>query len=482
MVGVVWSAIENWGSQVISFLVFFILARLLDPQAFGLVALSSVFFAFLELFLNQGFANALIQKKHVDPEHLDTAFWINFSIALLLTLLGVFAAESVALWFEEPKLAPIIQWMSLSFLISAFSGVQQALFRRNLAFKALSARTLLATFVGGLVGIVMASTGFGVWSLVGQRLSNGVAGVLVLWWASDWRPGLKFSISHAKELFSFGVNIMGSQILTFFILRADDFLIGKFLGSEALGYYTIAYRVLLMITQLLYSTTNQVVLPAFSKLQEEPERLRKALYSSTQLSSLISLPLSVGIAVLAPELVVFLFGDKWMPSVPAMQILAFIGPLQLSQGISTTLLTAMGKPSWSLAINFINSITHVIGFLIAVQWGFIAVAAARVTCGYLVAPIRMLMVRKLLNIKLITYANQFTVALTASLAMGMAMYGIQYFLGSLLNSFSILLLSSAIALMIYPLVIWLMAPELLKQVLEMANSIISRKRANKKSG
>lgn len=476
--GVFWSAIQNWGSQAISFVIFFVLARLLEPESFGLVALASVFFAFLELFLNQGFAQALIQRKNVEAEHLDTAFWINFAIGVFLTLLGITAAESVSNWFGEPKLTPILQWMSLSFVISAFSSVQQAIFRRKLAFKALSTRSLVATLIGGLVGIFMALQGFGVWSLVGQKLANAFSGVLVLWWASDWKPGFKLSTRHAKELFSFGVNIMGSQILTFFILRADDFLIGKFLGPVQLGYYTVAYRVLLTISQMLYGTINQVVLPGFSKIQEEPERVRSALCTSTKLSNAISFPLSLGVAALAPELVLLLFGEKWAPSIPAMQILAFIGPIQLSQGISTTLLTAMGKPTWSLSINFINSVTHVIGFSITVWWGFIAVAAARVVCGYLVVPIRMLMVKKLIHLKLTTYFNQFTTPVVASLTMVAAIFGVKYLLSGWVPLVGILAVSMGIAAIVYPLMLWLLDRELVGVIWDMGYSVISRKKKN----
>ena len=163
--GVIWSAIESWGSRVISFIVFLLLARLLEPKTFGLVALSSVFFAFMQVFLDQGFSQAIIQRKEVDQEHLDTAFWTNISIALLLLGISVAGAGVIANLFKEPQLTPIIRWLSLSFVFGALNSVQSAILSRQLAFKTLSLRTLVATLAGGLVGIVMAFLGFvfGAW-------------------------------------------------------------------------------------------------------------------------------------------------------------------------------------------------------------------------------------------------------------------------------------------------------------------------------
>lgn len=474
--GVVWSAIQNWGTQVISFAIFFVLARLLDPKAFGLVALAGVFYSFMELFLGQGFASALVQKQELDAEHLDTAFWINLSISGMLMALAIGLAGPIANWFDQPQLAPILQWMSPSFLLAALSDVQQTLFRRQLAFKALSLRSLVATSIGGLVGVVMALLGFGVWSLVGQRLSNALAGVLVLWWASQWRPGLQVSLRHAKELFSFGISIMGSQILTFFVLRADDFLVGKFLGVVELGYYTIAYRVLLMITQLLYSTTTQVILPTFSRLQEETERLRRAVYKSTQLSSAISLPLCFAITALAPELVRGLFGEQWLPSVPAMQVLAFIGPMQLSQGIVSSAITAVGKPNWNLKVNFLNAIASVVAFVIAVRWGIVAVAAGRVASGYLVTPLRIGMLRKLISIELTTYFYQFATPLVASLAMVASIIGAKYFLSDWLNWQGLLAVTIPLSAGVYGLVLCWIDAKLVREAVEMGRSLLSRKK------
>ncbi len=475
--GIVWTATQNWGGQAISFVVFSVLARLLGPEAFGLVALASVFIAFLQVFLDQGFTQALIQRQELDPEHLDTAFWTNLAIGMLLTGLGVAAASLVADWFKQPQLTPVVRWLSLSFLIGSLRGVQQALFSRRFAFKALAVRSLVAVLVGGVVGLSMAFLGFGVWSLVAQQLANAFAGVLVLWWASDWRPGLKISVKHFRDLFNFGINIVGFNLLDFFNRRADNFLVGYFLGPVALGYYTVAYRVLLVMIQLLTSTINQVALPTFSRLQKEPGRLRQAFFTATQLTSLISFPTFLGMAVLAPELVVVLFGTQWIPSIPVMQVLAFIGILQSVYYFNGSVILAMGKPGWRVWLNCLNAVTNVVAFAVAVRWGIVAVAAAYVLRGYLFSPISILMIRRLIQIELTVYLRQYAAPLLGSLAMVATIFVAKYFLKDFMGLGLLLAICIAIGAVVYGVTLWLTAPALLRQVLDLVRSAVSGRKA-----
>jgi O-antigen/teichoic acid export membrane protein len=381
--GVVWSAIQGWGSQAISFVVFALLSRLLKPEAFGLVAMASVFMVFVQIFVEQGFSNAIVQRKEVTPSHLDTAFWTNISVGLLMTVVSIAAAPLVANFFKQAQLIPILSWLSVSFTINALSSVQEAIFKRNLNFKPLALRTLIATIAGGCTGTAMAFAGYGVWSLIGQQLVSGSVQVTILWWSSDWRPRLLFSRDCFRELFVFGINIVGINILNFINRQSDDLLIGYYLGPTALGYYAIAYRIYLIMTQLLTGIISQVAMSTFSRLQHELEKLRSAFYTFTELTSFIAFPAFIGVAVLAPELVNFLFGEKWQPSVPVMQILAFIGLQHVVSYFYATVLMAMGKPSWQLKMNLFDATANFIGFYLVVRWGIVAVAAVYVIRGFL---------------------------------------------------------------------------------------------------
>src|SRR5574341_866507 len=225
--GVVWSAAQSWGIRLITFLVTLVLARILLPEAFGLVAYATVFIAFAQIFVDQGFSDAIVQCPQIEREHLDTAFWINMLTGALIALVGVISSGAIAKLFREPQLAPIVSWLSLSFIFSGLSSVQQALLRRQLAFKSLALRSLLATIAGGVVAIGMALLGYGIWSLVAKILVSNLVSAIALWQVSDWRPGFRFSKRHFKDLFSFGINIVGGNFVDFFSLHSDDFLIDR---------------------------------------------------------------------------------------------------------------------------------------------------------------------------------------------------------------------------------------------------------------
>lgn len=473
--GVVWSAITSWGRQAIAFIVFFLLARLLGPEAFGLVALATVFLAFVQVFVDQGFAEAIIQRHELDPEHLDTAFWTNLGIGLVITVLCMGTAGLAAGLFHEPQLAPVIRWLSLNFTIIAFSSVQDAILRRNFAFRSLAVRSLIGVVAGGVVGVAMAFSGYGVWSLVGQQLSSGLVQATVLWWASQWRPGFRVSNSHFRELFSFGINVVGMNVLEFVNRRADDFLVGYFLGSKALGYYSVAYRLMMIGLDLLTNVINQVAIPTFSKLQLEPERLLRAFYSVIELTSLVSFPAFIGLAVLAPELIPTLLGAKWLPSIPVIQVLALIGVLHSVYYYNGSVIMAMGKPSWKLIINFIYSIANVIAFIIAVRWGIVAVAVAFVIRGYALAPIELWLIKKLIPLNLITYSRQYVAPLAGSLAIATTIWLVKYFLGDWVNVYILLAICIGLSIASYVMTILLIAPKLFQQVFDMAQLAVGVK-------
>ena len=467
--GVVWSVIQSWGSRVVSLVVFFLLARLLKPEAFGLVALAGVFVAFMEVFVDQGFSTAIIQRHQLEVEHLNTAFWLNIGIGLLLTLFGITVAGAVANFFGQPQLTLIIRWLSIGFLLNAFSSVQDAIFQRKFAYKALAVRSLLAGVISGVVGVTMAFMNFGVWSLVAQQLTHQLSRGVVLWWASDWRPSLNVSRKHFRELFSFGINIVGISIFNFINSKSDDLLIGYFLGNVALGYYTIAYRLVVIATDLIRAI-SQVAMPGFSTLQQEPERLQRIFYVTTQLATFVAFPVFFGLAALAPTLVQSLLGVQWLQSIPVIQVLALTGIFHTMNSFNTAVIIAMGKPFWNLKIDFTNSICNIAAFALVVHWGIVSVAVAYVICSYLFFPIYLWTVRKLINIKAAIYFRQFTAPIIASLTMVSILLGTQYLLSHFVVSQVLLAICLVIGTVIYVLLIILLAPKLFQQVLNLVFS------------
>ena len=480
--GFMWSAIQKWGRAAITGLIFIVLSRLLTPEAFGLVTLASVFTDFVEIFLDQGFSAAVIQRSNLDRKHLDTAFWISILTGGLLTVGNILASPFIAGFFHEPRLASVLSWLSLSYIVNALSTTQLAILQRNLAFKSLARRSLAATTIGGVFGIGMAVAGYGVWSLVGQNLVRGVAAAIILWRSSDWRPGFNVSVQHYKELFHFGISVVGNNLLNVSIRHADDFLIGYYLGPTLLGFYTVGYRLLLIIIRLVTEITNTVAFPAFARIQNDPERMRRAFYKVTQYTSLLSFPIFIGLAALSPEVVPVVFGAKWAPSIPVMQVLSLIGILQSVMFFNGSVLRASGKPNWELGIMTLNALVSVVGFLVSVQWGIVAVAASFVISGYVLAPVSYLAVRKVIQIELRTYLGQYLAPLAASLCMVAVILGMKHLLRELsINDILQLVLYIAAGGLTYLGVIALLARQLYKQVFELLELMIPRLKFRKVS-
>lgn len=456
--GIIWSAIQRGGNQVISFLVFLVLSRLLGPEEFGLVALATIFTSFVQIFVDQGFSTAIVQFPEIEHEHLDTAFWTAILVGVCLAAVGVGISGYVANFFREPALAPIVVWLSLGLVLISLSSTQQACLLRDLDFKGLATRTLVATVVGGGAGIAAALAGFGVYSLVIKALVVHLVGAIVLWNVSDWRPGFRFSLQHFRALFGFGSNITANNVLIFMSRRADNFLIGRFMGATALGYYSIAYNFIQMLLDLFVTTSTSVTISTFSRLQDDHDQMRQGFYKATRYSSLFAFPAFVGVALLSPSLISLLFGEKWLPSAPVMQVLALIGLIYPIAIFNTQMLVAAGKPSWRLRIMAVYAVVDVLGFLIAVRWGIVAVAAALVLRTFLLSPLSYFAVHRIIGIDFGVYFRQLVPSLAGSAALAVTVVALLPLLDGEhypFLEFLVLVVSGGIA---YVLVIQLLAP------------------------
>ena len=428
--GVVWSAAQKYGERAISFIVLLILARLLSPEAFGLVALASVFLSFAQIFVDQGLGDAVVQAQKIDLTLLNTAFWANVITGLLIMLVSVAASQTIANFYGDSKLITIVRLLSFSFVFSALSSVQEALLRRQMNFKSLALRSLIATSGSGLVAVVLAVSGAEVWSLVAKMLLYTLISVLTLWGISNWRPGFSFSWEAFKNLYSYGINIVGAHFVDFFSRRSDDLLIGLFLGTTILGYYSLAYSLLMIVTELLIVVPNAVVFPAFSRIRQDRLLLRTSVYEATQIISLITIPFFVSLVILAPEVVQLLYGPQWLRSVPVLQVLMLVGIVHSAFFFFGSLLKAVGKPQWRFAMLSVTALLNVIGFALTVRWGIIAVAASYVCVGYLVAPFYLELVRRAIDMNTRTYLKQYIPAIACTLVMGIVVFAARYALGT----------------------------------------------------
>jgi O-antigen/teichoic acid export membrane protein len=379
--------LQTLGSRAVSAIVFIILARVLGPTSFGLVALASVFVALMQVFVDQGFGQAIVQRPNLEPGHLDSAFWACLVIGIVLTTIGVGSAGILAELLDEPKLGPVLRVLSVSLLLASLSSTPGAILQREMAFRSLAIRQLVATLAGAVVGVGAALAGFGVWSLVAQLLGQSLVATVILWVAVPWRPGLAVSREHLRELFGFGSKVMGMNVMTFLNRRSDDLLIGAVLGAKALGIYSVAYRLLVLATDVLTMTIQRVALPVFARVQGDPLRLRSAVLQAVRQSLAAAAPTFLLMSALAAPIVHVFFGGTWDDAIPVLRVLALIGVVQAGMMIGATALIATGNPRKSLTLSMIDAASNVPAFVVAVHWGVLAVAAAYVIRGYLVVPI-----------------------------------------------------------------------------------------------
>ena len=407
--GLTWTFVDTWGGQFISLLIFAILAHLLTDVDFGLVALATVFIAFAQLFVDQGLGDALIQRTTVTRLQIDTAFWVAVVTGAGITVLGIVLAVPIALLVNEPGLAPILVVLSFNFIVTALTSVQLALLRRDMRFKSLAMRRLVAVAVSGVIGVGAALyLNWGVWALVAQQISYGVVSVFMLWTVSPWRPGFEWSRADFRELFGFGSNVVASDVLNFLSRNSDNLLVGAVLGAGPLGLYAVGYKILDTTQTLLVNAARKLAFPVFSRIQHDQARTRRAYGRVNRAVSVIVLPGYIGLSIVAQEAIVVLFGQKWAPSGPVAATLYLIGPVLTLQVFSGALLNAAGYPNVTLRFRLVTTIVHIVGFVIAVTVfkDIVAVAAAFVIGSYLLLPWNLYLQHKYAGISIFDHVWQ----------------------------------------------------------------------------
>lgn len=418
--GLSWAVADIWGRQALNFIVFVVLANALAPTDFGLVALASVFVAFAQMFVDQGMGDALIQRRDVEPIHMDTAFWVAVATGALLTAAFLVLAIPISIVLGQPDLQLILQGLSLTFVLSAITSVQVGLLRRQLAFRSLAIRSMVSALAGGAIGVALAYNGAGPWALVGQQLVAAAASVVTLWWVLPWRPSLRISGQAFRELFAFGIRVVGSDVMSFFTRNTDNLLVGAFLGTGPLGLYALAFRILDTTQALLINIARKVAFPGFARLQHDPERLERAYLRVTRLGAVTILPAYLGLAAIAPELIVALFGQRWAASGTIATVLYLSGPVLTLQAFTGALLYAVGHPEVFFRFRLITTATTVAGFVVALSSGTVAVAASLVVVGYALIPLNLVWLQRYGGIPARKSLSQLRGPLAASLVMVVA--------------------------------------------------------------
>lgn len=372
--GATWGLVQNAGNQLLSLAVFLVLARMLAPVEFGLFALAYAWISLATIVINSGFEAALVQRPELEDAHVHTVFWFNLLLSLLMVLITMVASPWLANLFSAPDLANLIVVFAPIFLLNSPLLVQRALLRRRFEFKVLATRLLVASLIGNLVALRLATTGFGVWSLVVRELVNAIMAVLLLWSATKWRPRWVFSWHHFKQLYGFGSKMMANNIMHYLFRRSDNLLIGYFLGPTLLGFYSVAYRILELMIQITTRTLVSVSTPLLARLQDDPQRFANAASKLNIAITMFSVPLFIGLGVLAPEIVPLVFGEQWQPSIQIMQLLALIGIAHSQSHLLGSAMVALGRPGLQLQLRMVEGVVSILIVLAVIKHGIAAAA------------------------------------------------------------------------------------------------------------
>lgn len=374
--GVLWRGSSQISTQIIQFIVIVILAHLLSAKDFGMVQMVVVFTGFLAIFNSLGFDAALIQKDDLSEGHLSSAFWINVFMGFALGGLTVLAAPLIAWFYGEPRVIPIARVMAVGFPLASLRLVQQSLLRKQMAFRTLTLIEVPAMIISGIAGISAAVMGWGVWALVIRELTADFFTTLFLWIRSKWVPRFVFDMAKFREIWGFSWRIPCFGVVNYLRHNVDKILIGRMLGTSALGYYALAYRLMLYPLRYVSHTIVGVAFPTFSQIKNDIVRLRGAYIKMVQYIAIITFPLMSGLLALAPEFVISVFGAKWIPAIFLIQMFCFVGMLQSTITTTGSIFLAVGRTDLMLNVELIVLLVVSGAVYIGVGWGIGGVAVA----------------------------------------------------------------------------------------------------------
>lgn len=374
--GVKWSSISQVGRQFVQLITTLILTHLLSPSDFGLVGMGMAVTGFVALFHDLGTSAAVIQREVVSGVFLSSIFWLNAFLGLLVAVALFLCAPLAANLYHEPRVTLILQILSLSFLVSGLSIVQQAILERELAFEKLAKIEIAASASSSLVCIAAAFLGAKVWSLVFQALMFAFVTTALLWTSSGWRPK---GILRWREVISvsrFSLNLTGFNIFNYFARNVDYILIGRFLGAQSLGYYMMAYRIMLYPIQSISAVVGRVMFPVYSQIQEDEPRFRRIYLRVVGTIALITFPMMIGLWGLAHQFLLAVLGARWEPVILLLLILAPVGLMQSIVTTVGTIYQAKGRSDLLFRVGVITGSLTILAFVIGLRWGIVGVAAA----------------------------------------------------------------------------------------------------------
>jgi O-antigen/teichoic acid export membrane protein len=382
-----WVALATVGNVVLSFGVFLVLARLIGPAEFGMVAIAAVFIDILQIVARCGLPDAVVQRADLDEDFAATAFWVMLAAGGLCAAALVALSGPVAWLFDLPELRPVLCALSACFVITAAGAIHEARLQRSFGFRKLALRALGANLLGGAAALALACAGYGVWSLVVQRLVAATATTLLTWAASRWMPARRLDLAAAREQIAFGSRLFCTYLLLVASIRSQEVIAAYFLSAADVGYLRLAWRCIDLVSQVAVIPLTTVGLTTYARLQERPPELATAFYGFTEASAFLAVPAFFGMAAVAPTLIPFLFGDQWHDAAPVLRMLALLAPEFVATSMLWMIFTALGRNGTALRLSGAQFGLAALAAVVTAPLGLAALAAGHVVRAYLFSPV-----------------------------------------------------------------------------------------------
>ncbi len=379
----IWKFLERCGFQFVQFFLSIILARLLTPSDYGVIALILVFTQISNVFISSGFGTALIQKKDSDELDFSSVFYLSLFVAFVCYFILFFLAPIIAKFYNNDFLIVYIRVVAISLFFSAINGVQGTYVSKKMQFKRFFFSSMGAVLGSGIIGVILAYNGFGVWALVMQHVFSGFFSFVILWFTVKWRPKLIFSFTRVKTLFSFGWKLLCSSLLDTIFKNIYSLIVGRIYKSQVLGYFNRGHQFPQVIAANLDGSIQSVMLPTLSANNDNPSEVKKITRRSISTSAFVLMPCMFGLAAVAEPLVKVLLTDKWLPCVPFLQLACISYALYPIHTANLTGINALGRSDIFLKLEIIKKCVTVLNILITLPFGIYAMAIGQVVSGFI---------------------------------------------------------------------------------------------------
>ncbi|WP_242919258.1 lipopolysaccharide biosynthesis protein [Pontibacter liquoris] len=462
--GLKWNIINQVVTQLIFVWFGIYLARLLGPEAYGLVGMITIFSGFANLFVDFGFSSAIIYDQNLTVKKTSSVFWFNLAIGLFVYLLFFVLSPFIAEFYNEPKLIILTRVVTLSLIINSLAGIPNTLLSKNIDFKLKIVAAWIATFLSYGVAFYMAYNNWGVWSLVIQGIISSVINLIFVWRIAKWRPLFYFSWSEISGLFNYGSGIVGTNMLGYLTRNLDNLLIGKFLGNASLGIYTRSYNLMMLPISNVTSVFSKVLFPAFSVIQGDKEKIAFHYLKVIKFIALVTFPLMVGLFTVADEFVLLILGAKWRDAIPIIKMLSILGAAQSVLSLNGVIYNATGNAGKAFRVTLYLNIILIPAWILGLYLGELeGLVFAYLLIGTIGAIPILNVAINIINLSLLDIWKQLYKIILGCLLI--------ILIGLLVNSFNLnlelsLLSKIVLSIPIYALTIFFLERDLLKEIIK----------------